>query len=386
MRVVYTNEDFPRSFSKSVFLAGPTPRSDDVRSWRPDALKILDAKGFDGVVFVPEYRDGSKYETDEEDRIKWEVGAMNMSDCILFWVPRDLETLPAFTTNHEHGEWFKSGKIVLGAPLDAPKMRYLRLRASEEYVSQAENLEETIDRALEMVGDGAIRFGGEREVPLYIWNTASFQAWHTSQKNAGNRLDGARVRFVHRTGRNKKMIFLWVLHVSVYVVAEERNKTNEFVIARPDISAILLYKRGDDILGSHIVLIKEFRSPASVDGFVHELPGGSSWKAGEDPIEVAASEVREETGFDIDAERLEVRDARQVFATLSSHKAHLFSAEISEEELNWFKQRVGVARGLSEDSERTYIEIKTAEEILSDPAVDWSNIGMILSVLVKSKP
>lgn len=55
MEVIYALEDMPDTFTKSIFLAGPTPRNkDEVESWRPDALKILEDKGFDGVVFIPE--------------------------------------------------------------------------------------------------------------------------------------------------------------------------------------------------------------------------------------------------------------------------------------------------------------------------------------------
>jgi hypothetical protein len=38
MEVVYTGEDMPEKFSKSIFLAGPTPRNkEEVESWRGDA-------------------------------------------------------------------------------------------------------------------------------------------------------------------------------------------------------------------------------------------------------------------------------------------------------------------------------------------------------------
>ncbi|CAM9308784.1 unnamed protein product, partial [Heterosigma akashiwo] len=43
-----------------------------------------------------------------------------------------------------------------------------------------------------------------------------------------------------------------------------------------------------------VVLIKEFRSPAKTDDcFIHELPGGSAFKA-QEPVVEAASELHEE--------------------------------------------------------------------------------------------
>jgi hypothetical protein len=58
MQIVYTGEEMPQSFTKSIFLAGPTSRNKEVPSWRPDALQLLDDMGFDGVVFLPEDRNG----------------------------------------------------------------------------------------------------------------------------------------------------------------------------------------------------------------------------------------------------------------------------------------------------------------------------------------
>ena len=43
----------------SLFLAGPTPRSSEVLSWRPQALEVLRGLGFPGTVLVPERRDWS---------------------------------------------------------------------------------------------------------------------------------------------------------------------------------------------------------------------------------------------------------------------------------------------------------------------------------------
>jgi hypothetical protein len=59
--VVYALEEPPAIFAKSIFLAGPTPRRPEVASWRPDALRILQEAGYDGVVFVPEDRSGRSH-------------------------------------------------------------------------------------------------------------------------------------------------------------------------------------------------------------------------------------------------------------------------------------------------------------------------------------
>jgi len=223
MEVVYTGEDMPEKFTKSIFLAGPTPRNkEEQESWRPDALQILEDKGFDGVVFVPEDRNG-EFKLDYDDQVGWEEKYLNVADCIVFWVPRDLEPdskgypkMAAFTTNVEFGTWQSSGKIVFGAPPQATKNGYLKHYSEKYNVPVSETLADTLNDAMEMLGDGAERSGGERYVPLFIWNTDSFQSWYAAQTGAGNRLEEAKLLFNFRP-RFKSFVFLWVLHVKVYV-------------------------------------------------------------------------------------------------------------------------------------------------------------------------
>src|SRR5208282_4945660 len=104
MELVYALEDLPKSITKSIFLAGPTPRSEDGNPWRQEAIKLLEEADFDGVVYVPEPRSG-KWHKEYGKQVEWEELCLNQADCIVFWVPRDLKTMPAFTTNIEWGRW-----------------------------------------------------------------------------------------------------------------------------------------------------------------------------------------------------------------------------------------------------------------------------------------
>lgn len=394
MHVVYTGEEMPETITKSIFLAGPTPRNkDEVESWRPDAIKILEDKGFDGVVFAPEGRDG-KFKMDYDDQIEWEHKHLNVADCIVFWVPRDLSLdkddqlkMPAFTTNVEWGTWASSGKVVFGCPEDLSKRKnkYLKYYADYYNVDGGSTLTETLDAAIDMLGEGAERTGGECFVPLFIWNTDSFQSWYSSQKEAGNRLDHAELLWNFRP-RNKSFVYAWVLKVDVFVESENRNKTNEFVLARTDISSVLLWRRKDPIETSEVVIVKEFRSPANTeDGFIRELPGGSSAKKDEDPQEVAAHEVHEETGFHLKPERLKSHGARQLAGTFSSHKSNFYSVELDEEEMKWFKSQKDIVHGNTEDSERTFIEVYDVWELIENKLTDWSTLGMILSAIISEQ-
>lgn len=132
--------------SPSIFLAGPTPRDEETVSWRPDAVEEFFRQKFKGTLYVPEGKILENYDA----MIEWEDERLNVCDCIMFWVPRELKNMPAFTTNIEWGRWESSGKVVLGAPNDAPKMGYIRYYASKHNVPQANTLEQTVSLAIEM--------------------------------------------------------------------------------------------------------------------------------------------------------------------------------------------------------------------------------------------
>ena len=152
MQIVYAIED-PKNLEDlpSIFLAGPTPRSEDVPSWRPTALEILENLGFDGIVFVPENRDG-KWQQTYMEQVDWEERCLTDADIIVFWIPRDLETMPGFTTNAEWGTWYRSGKCVLGYPPGAPKMKYLDYYAKKEQIPVRHDLVNTLDQAMILLG------------------------------------------------------------------------------------------------------------------------------------------------------------------------------------------------------------------------------------------
>jgi Nucleoside 2-deoxyribosyltransferase like len=153
--IAYAQEPIPSTWDASVFLAGPTPRDPAVASWRPGAVDLLRdlwaARG-EGrlVVFVPETSAGGMF-GGWDAQVEWEDTCLNACDVIAFWVPRDLRTLPGFTTNVEWGRWEASGKVVLGAPPDAPKNRYLFHYAQRHGVPTAHTLPATMAAALDLV-------------------------------------------------------------------------------------------------------------------------------------------------------------------------------------------------------------------------------------------
>ena len=160
MKIIYANQPIVAN-KPSIFLAGPTPR-DATLSWRPAALDFFKLADWDGIVYVPEDESG-QWKNSYDEQVEWEEKALVAATCILFWIPRDLTTMPGFTTNVEWGWWYKSGKVVLGYPKEAPKMRYLDYHARKHNIPISYDLNETIDNAIKLTN-----LYGKIMKPLYI--------------------------------------------------------------------------------------------------------------------------------------------------------------------------------------------------------------------------
>lgn len=73
---------------------------------------------------------------------------------ILFWIPRDLKTLPAMTTNVEFGLDVAIGRAVLGCPPDCPspeRNRYLIYVARRHGVPVRTTLTDTVTAAFALI-------------------------------------------------------------------------------------------------------------------------------------------------------------------------------------------------------------------------------------------
>ena len=400
MNRVFAGQPMPQTMVSSIFLAGPSPRDNTTLDWRHEALAYLDVH-FDGTVFIPipEHRfhggDGDSAEWTYDGQIDWECQARAMADIILFWVPRDIAgKMPAFTTNVEFGEDLHSGKIVYGRPPQAEKNRYLDLRIRELGLPVWDTLSATLGDAIQTVREGALRIAGETQVPLFIWRTEAFQGWYESLKAAGNRLDGAKL--LHHAPLVGK-VWCFTLATDIWIAAEGRNKSNEFIVSRPDTGAVVAYYQEDEMtLDASIVLVKEFRSAVNnAEGYVIELPGGSHAEppVGADGLPIlgaegalinAQTELLEETGIFIeDPHRFEFVEDRQLLSTLTTHRTKLYAVRLRKAE---YEQALANAQqkslhGVESDGERTQVVVAKRSEVMS-LGVDFSTLGMIASVFV----
>lgn len=156
LHTIYNLEDVPANLP-ALFLAGPTPRSADVASWRPQALEILQECGYNATVIIPEDRGfHNRTDFDYAGQIEWERACILRADAVLFWVPRDLADMPAFTTNIEFGMVSERGQpYVLGYPEGAPKMRYLDHVARSQGASVLHDLRGAVHAAAALAHSSA---------------------------------------------------------------------------------------------------------------------------------------------------------------------------------------------------------------------------------------
>ncbi|GGM92758.1 hypothetical protein GCM10010106_46200 [Thermopolyspora flexuosa] len=372
--VVHETEKPPESWAAAVLLTEHPDPSADAPPWQEEAIRLLrDRWAGPGrlVVFAggrrgfpsaaPEHAEG--WASD------WRGTALAHSDVVICRSPGG--GCPAGVAGWGAGH--DSGRIVLRVPA--------RPAAGERPEPGGPEVADAVTAALAHLGTGAERTGVQRQVPLPIWRTDSFQRWYGAQRAAGNTLLAARPVWSLRIGADRRLVFYWALHAVVHVTAEDRVKDNEVVISRPDIATAVLYVPGATIDDTEIVLVREFRTAASTpDGFVHELPGGSSMRT-TDPRSLVACEVREETGLHLDPGRFRAHGSRQLTAPMSAHHAHLFSAEITPEELEVIRGLADVPQGVAAESERTWPEIATFRRIRTERLVDWATLGLIVQAL-----
>ena len=129
MKVLYasdplTIDDLQKDYS--IFLVGPTPRTAEFESWRPEAIKILFNLGFNGLVLVPEREDWNK-KFGYDDQIEWEQLGLQRCSRIVCWVPRVIPGMLGLTTNFEMGYYIgkRPESIYYGRPIGAPQTAYL---------------------------------------------------------------------------------------------------------------------------------------------------------------------------------------------------------------------------------------------------------------------
>ena len=389
--IIYNRQPLPNTVIKSIFLAGPTPRKDLSMSWRKEFVDCLIANGYDGLIIVPEEH-GQPFNPDnKKEQIDWEYTCMCAADCIVFWIPRQFRSdfeMIALTTNVEFGRFLNSHKLVIGGPKEAVKNEYLQHISQNQYKWHF-SMEECAKTAIKFVGEGIRRTRTECKIPAHIFASSQFQNWYQPMKTVGNSLTDFQMEYEFFMPKAKQL-FLAIWKPSIYInessegFRENRIKSNEFVIARTDMSYICAFcKNTENIMDSEIVVCEEFRSPVvNQHEMIFELPGGSSVKDNEERLQVASNELKEETGLTIPANRFQYLSLKQSAGTLCSHRIALFSVELSHDEINRIRYDKQV-HGVIEDTECIHLHVMKAKDAFQH--MDWTNIGLVNYALQQHK-
>lgn len=377
---VYAGEEPPEIYAASLYLTGAPLDPESSRlalheatlQWRrPGTL----------VVVIPHPRGGAP-RLDAASLLEWERSQRARADEIIHWHPQPgpaLESWPEVDLD--------DGRYVLGCP-DGPDPagRRLRLLAEDLKVPTSETLPQAVTLALERIGPGAPRAGGQRDVPLLLWRTPSFRAWLAVQEDAGNTLLGGRTSWTFRVGPRRSHVLLWAYAARIHVAAEDRVKDNEVVLGRPDLTSVVAYRPAPRWQDTEIVLVREFRSPARTpDAYIREVPGGSSAKPG--PRVTAAAEFTEETGLPLSPDRLHLVGTRQAAGTLSVHTQTAYAVELSAHELEQLRADT-TSHGNADETEHTHVEVAQLADILRPDgphAVDWTTLAVILQAVPSPK-
>lgn len=386
MDIIYAQESIPETMTKALYLAGPIAYDPHGHNWRKEALTFLEEKQYDGIVYYPIARNENPPE-DWTAHIQWEQQAIQRSDIIVFWIPESLSSIPQnFLIGIEFGKYLPGRNIIVGCTQKTVANEIFKYFADQNNIFVFPTLTESLVKAIEQIGKGAERKGGETKVPLHLWKQDHFQNWLKAQKRAGNRLDDV-FSIALQFWVNPTLPLYWGMHVNLFITAENRHKSNEIVVSRPDIKHVVAYYRPNDknFWNIEVVLIREFRSTATTsDGFIREIPGGSSYKE-KSAKQTAVEEFQKETGMQIEVERLVPLSPRQVAGTTTAHKAYIFALELTEKEIADIKQQRGKRFGNENETEQTYPEVYTVKDLLEIPYTDWSNLGMLFMALYNTE-
>lgn len=161
------------------FLAGPTVRGNQLHleSWRPGAIELFERKiTGNASIIIPEFSNRTESDKGKNWIPAWEFAGLCVSDVIVFWVPRTKELI-GLTTNHEIGFWLGKhpDKIIYGRPNDSYRNGYLdtmmqisSIQFNHKYQEPAITLDETINRAIELVTPNNCRAANRIKSKVYV--------------------------------------------------------------------------------------------------------------------------------------------------------------------------------------------------------------------------
>jgi hypothetical protein len=144
--LVYYFEE-PLAGQPVIYLAGPTWHAIGDQPWQEKAASCLKQLGHTGAICIPMPRDGQWRDEDADAQIDWQLRMQELAGVVVFWIPR-----PGWVTYIEFGDWYRSGKVVLGVPPGVDKTGYPLHLARRHGVPTATSLDEAMVAAVKLLG------------------------------------------------------------------------------------------------------------------------------------------------------------------------------------------------------------------------------------------
>jgi len=152
MNIYYAQDEV--NFENSIFLMGPSPRDENTKSWRKEAIELFEKieKEYDFTInlVLPEFKDGN-FNFEKEDQIKWELNCQNNSTILFFWIPREMKKLPGLTTNIELGMNIDRKNLVIGFPKNSEKNEYIKILCKIKNIPLFNSLENQVRFVFEKI-------------------------------------------------------------------------------------------------------------------------------------------------------------------------------------------------------------------------------------------
>ena len=81
----------------------------------------------------------------------------------------------------------------------------------------------------------------------------------------------------------------------------------------------------------------------------------------------------------------EAQAGMYTIGSLDPQTGYVFAVELTPDEMEDIRQEVGTGQthGVTEDTERTYVEMTTVRGLVGPENVDWANTGMVLAALLR---
>lgn len=385
--VVHAGEPLPTQWNASVFLAAP---SSPPMSWHEEAVERLrqtwDTPGYEGrlAVLIPQPRDGGPL---CGDHAGWTERALAWADEIIAEESPDTSTPPQLTPAVSADPRDTGGRLTVfrtdtGPADDQDALPWARRHA----VPTASSAAEAVEMAVQRIGRGRRRTGGERAVPLLVAASDAYFHWSSSLIEARASLAGAHVEWLHRDEDSEIRTPWWVLHARIRHA--DHQITDELVVAHTSCVSVVAYHPQKPWTDTEVVLLPvgthhpvRPASSYSSDKQVLRLPTITvPLNRGGDAYDRGWAALAEELGLVADRARLRVFGHRDDSALLSASRS-LVSLELTQEEID----------ALREHNEMPLpggpVVCRVADLLAGRASVcDWATVGLITRAVLPTWP